>query len=185
MRQGQWDHLQNRTNRRRSATRGGRQGWHKVDHSLQDLKCSILMFDQTRPMEQTDANNMIPTEEVMSALIRHTSKRYSRRDIAERHRMRRLLNATSSQVNAYQHQGSHIWRSKPFKGVEQIQSHVQNQIQAKRKDAEETNQDRWCKVKELKEKQRMTHDSAVVLHLCVISHLKQHSQNLRTQQSAR
>ena len=57
----------------------------------------------------------------MTTLIGHTKVKHSRHDTRERHRMRRLLNATSTQVNTYKHQGSHIWRSKPFKNVEETQ----------------------------------------------------------------
>ena len=66
-------------------------------------------------------NDWITVEDIMTTLIDHTKGKHSRRDTQKRHRMRRLLDATSTQVNTYKHQGSHIWRSKPFKNMEEAQ----------------------------------------------------------------
>jgi hypothetical protein len=83
--------------------------------------------------EQTNApGSLLPAEEVMTALIELTRQVYTIRDTVERQRMRLLLNAASSQVNGYHHQGSHVWRSKPFNGTEQLESQLQNQIEANR-----------------------------------------------------
>ena len=56
--------------------------------------------------------------------------------------MRRLLNATSTQVNTYKHQGSHIWRSRPLKSMKKTQMseseavRTQDQTQTREQDVQ-------------------------------------------------
>ena len=62
VRQGQWDHLQERCLLRPTKPGKNSQCYHIVNRALQDLKCSII------------TTNQIPAEEIMTALIRHTNK---------------------------------------------------------------------------------------------------------------
>ena len=72
----------------------------KINCALQDLNCFIVKSGGK-------ADDGITVSDIMTTLIDHTKEKHSRRDAQERHRMRRLLNATSTRVNTYKHQGSH------------------------------------------------------------------------------